>query len=285
MQIAVLGKGFIGTYLYEQLQRGAALPHPSVVSLHEKKIETEADVVTLFDGIETPDIVINAIGITGTPNVDWCEDHIDETMFVNASIPVWLAREAWKRGAVFMQISSGCIFDGFDHDFRPEEMGTFTGSTYSASKIKAEEDLQKLHAEMSGSRLEMHRVRLPFVPFESPKNLITKFLKFPKIVDCPNSMTYLPDYVRFIAQRVQAYEEGKPGDDVVFHAVNPEPLEFREVIKIMEEYVGPLNKEFISIEEANAMSRVPRANCVLTEGVLRKTTEEALREAIGKYTS
>jgi dTDP-4-dehydrorhamnose reductase len=35
-----------------------------------------------------PDVVINAAGKTGKPNVDWCEDHKEETLRSNDTGPL-----------------------------------------------------------------------------------------------------------------------------------------------------------------------------------------------------
>ena len=48
-------------------------------------------------GMVRPDIVINAAGKTGRPNIDWCEDHRKETYYSNVTGPVVLAEACSKR--------------------------------------------------------------------------------------------------------------------------------------------------------------------------------------------
>ncbi|MDO8469092.1 MAG: sugar nucleotide-binding protein, partial [Candidatus Peribacter sp.] len=61
---------------------------------------------------EKPDVVINAAGKTGVPNVDWCEDHKLETMHANVLGPIVLAEQCGKRGIYWVHLSSGCIYEG-----------------------------------------------------------------------------------------------------------------------------------------------------------------------------
>ena len=45
----------------------------------------------------TPDVVINCAGKTGRPNVDWCEDHKEETVRANVTGPLILLDECRKQ--------------------------------------------------------------------------------------------------------------------------------------------------------------------------------------------
>src|SRR4029079_17689062 len=59
-----------------------------------------------------PDVVINAAGKTGKPNVDWCEDHKEETLRSNVTGPLVLMEECLKRKIYLAHVGSGCIFSG-----------------------------------------------------------------------------------------------------------------------------------------------------------------------------
>src|SRR3989344_2091165 len=83
-----------------------------------------------------PDIVINAAGKTGRPNVDWCEDHKEETLHANVTGAVVLLEECRKRGIYWVHMSSGCIYTGDNNGagFSEEDAPNFDGSFYSRTK-------------------------------------------------------------------------------------------------------------------------------------------------------
>jgi dTDP-4-dehydrorhamnose reductase len=73
------GKGFIGTHL-KAVYPQAHLPSTDVADA--------VAVGAILDELK-PDIVINAAGKTGRPNVDWCEEHKMETIRSNVTGPLW----------------------------------------------------------------------------------------------------------------------------------------------------------------------------------------------------
>ena len=72
-------------------------------------IADQASVSRILDA-EKPDVVINAAGKTGRPNVDWCEDHKMETMRSNVTGPLVLLEECAKRNIYWVHLGSGCIY-------------------------------------------------------------------------------------------------------------------------------------------------------------------------------
>ncbi|MBI4129136.1 NAD-dependent epimerase/dehydratase family protein, partial [Candidatus Peregrinibacteria bacterium] len=86
---------------------------------------------------EKPDIVINAAGKTGRPNIDWCEDHKAETLRSNLIGPLVLLEECGKRNIYWVHLSSGCIYEGvgsadsLPHGGRVRERGSTSGFTES----------------------------------------------------------------------------------------------------------------------------------------------------------
>ena len=87
-------KGYIGTYFAKQYPE-ALTP---MVDIGDKQA-----VAAYLDEVQ-PDIVINAAGRTGRPNVDWCEDHKEETHYGNVTAPLVLLHECMERGIYIVQI-------------------------------------------------------------------------------------------------------------------------------------------------------------------------------------
>ena len=59
-----------------------------------------------------PDVLVNCLGKTGRPNVDWCESHKIETAEANVTIPIMLAELCAKLDIRMIQLGSGCIYFG-----------------------------------------------------------------------------------------------------------------------------------------------------------------------------
>jgi dTDP-4-dehydrorhamnose reductase len=78
VRILLLGsRGYIGGHLQRQFPE--ALPS-SIDIADPAAVAAELQ-------LHAPDTVINAVGKTGTPNVDWCEDHKEETFRSNVLGP------------------------------------------------------------------------------------------------------------------------------------------------------------------------------------------------------
>lgn len=61
------------------------------------RITSSDDVRRLIDEHQ-PDAILNGAGVTGTPNVDWCEDNQMVTMLGNTVLPIMIAEAAQEKG-------------------------------------------------------------------------------------------------------------------------------------------------------------------------------------------
>ncbi|KAG0490144.1 hypothetical protein HPP92_007007 [Vanilla planifolia] len=89
----------------------------------------------------SPTHVFNAAGVTGRPNVDWCESHRVETIRANVIGTLTLADVCRERGLVLVNYATGCIFEyddahklGSEIGFKEEDTPNFVGSFYSKTK-------------------------------------------------------------------------------------------------------------------------------------------------------
>jgi dTDP-4-dehydrorhamnose reductase len=85
--------------------------------------------------------VFNAAGVTGRPNVDWCESHKVETIRANVVGTLTLADVCKLNGLVLINYATGCIFEydekhplGSGVGFKEEDTPNFAGSYYSKTK-------------------------------------------------------------------------------------------------------------------------------------------------------
>lgn len=102
----------------------------------ENRASIENDIATV-----KPTHVFNAAGVTGRPNVDWCESHKVETIRANVVGTLTLADVCNEKGLVVINFATGCIFEydqahpvGSGVGFKEEDTPNFTGSYYSKTK-------------------------------------------------------------------------------------------------------------------------------------------------------
>ena len=75
-------------------------------------------------------IIINCAGYVGNPNVDACESNKDDTIMGNVVFPTNLANFCQSTSSTLVQISSGCIYNGYEKEFSEEDEPNFTFSNY-----------------------------------------------------------------------------------------------------------------------------------------------------------
>lgn len=102
----------------------------------ENRPSLEADIASV-----RPTHVFNAAGVTGRPNVDWCESHKVETIRTNVVGTLTLADVCREKGLVLINYATGCIFEydsahplGSGIGFKEEDKPNFIGSFYSKTK-------------------------------------------------------------------------------------------------------------------------------------------------------
>jgi 3,5-epimerase/4-reductase len=92
-----------------------------------------------------PTHVLNAAGSTGRPNVDWCEDHKEETIRNNVIGTLNLTDCCFERGIHITIFATGCIYT-YDEKhpiggpgYLETDPANFAGSFYSETKAHVEE--------------------------------------------------------------------------------------------------------------------------------------------------
>ncbi|MEK7136745.1 MAG: sugar nucleotide-binding protein, partial [Patescibacteria group bacterium] len=229
--------------------------------------------------------VINCAGKTGSPNVDWCEDHKEETLRSNTLGPLVLLGECGKRDIHFVHLSTGCIYEGTplrSHSasfagFTEEDPPNFFGSFYSRSKGWADQILKDFPV------LQL-RLRMPFDDIPDPRNLITKLERYPRVLDAENSLTYIPDFLQAAAKLIERRRAG------IYNIVNPGSLSPYRVMELYREIVEKDHRfERLTLADLPGAVRAGRSNCILSTAKLEKEdirlepVEEAMRKALAHF--
>jgi len=235
-----------------------------------------------------PDVVINAAGITGRPNIDWCEEHKLETIAGNvtgplnilqACLPVGEACE--ERKIYWVHLGSGCIFQGKGPKGRgfKEEDEVNPPSFYSLTKYWADSILKNFPVLIV-------RLRLPIDTQPNPRNLIDKLLKYPKVIDSKNSVTVIPDLLEAVKQLVEKKRTG------IYHVVNPGVIKPSEIMKLYKKVINHEHQfEVVSEKELykKGLVKAVRSNCYLNteklqkEGIILKPIKERIVEVLKEY--
>ena len=92
-----------------------------------------------------PTHVLNCAGCTGRPNVDWCEDHKEETIRSNVIGTLNLADACDMLKIHITVFATGCIYKYDDQHpmgsgigFKETDLANFDGSYYSETKAHTE---------------------------------------------------------------------------------------------------------------------------------------------------
>ena len=190
-----------------------------------------------------------------------------------------LAEGAIRRHIKFIHISSGCIYHyDYEKDKPIAETKTpdFYDLLYSRSKIYAENILENLARHHD---ILIARVRVPMDNKPHPKNILTKLIKYKKVIDVPNSVTYIPDFVQALKHLLKVNARG------TYNIVNKGPLYYDNLMKVYKKYVPSFTYELIKLKEL----RLVRTNLILStrkltaSGFPIRTTKEILDECVKNY--
>eukprot|EP00970_Alexandrium_tamarense_P010320 scaffold2071_cov190-Alexandrium_tamarense.AAC.12 len=250
-----------------------AAKHPSVtVVLASSRIENRADVAAELDA-EKPSHVFMAAGITGRPNIDWCEDHKPETIRTNVIGTLNLADLCNDRGIHCTVYATGCIFKyddahplGSGIGFTEEDKPNFDESFYSQTKGYMEPMLKCYPSCM------ILRVRMPISDDLSHRNFITKIVKYERVVNIPNSMTVLTE---MLPASLAMATKGLTG---VYNFCNPGVISHNECLDLYTKYIDPTYtyKNF-TLEEQSKILKAGRSNNELDATKLLRDLPEDIK--------
>jgi len=264
----IFGNGFIGNKFNNYLP-------DSVIAKERMSCINDVDLqIQKYD----PEIVINCIGKTGVPNVDWCEIHKEETFFSNVTIPAFMAEACEELEKYMVHMGSGCIYEG-NKKYPETHAANFTGSFYSKTKIYSQEILQYYD-----NILQM-RIRMPIDDRPSPKNLITKLTGYKKVINTSNSVTCIPDLLQASRALIESKRTG------IYNIVNKGVITHKEILEMYRDIVDPkfMMPEIISVDELGNITLAGRSNCTLStvkleqEGIYMKPVKYAIAECMKNY--
>jgi 3,5-epimerase/4-reductase len=274
VRFLIVGRtGWIANMVAELLeQRGERYAFASFRLEQREACERELDALR-------PQRVLNCAGVTGRPNVDWCEDHRRETVRSNVLGVLNLADCCASRGIHLTNFATGCLYHYDDGEHRPTAEGgrpfteddppNFFGSYYSRTKAMVEELLRSAF-----DNVLILRLRMPVSDDLSPRSFVTKIARYEKVVNIPNSMTVLTE---LLPVALDMSERGLTG---VYNFTNPGSISHNEVLELYRKYIDPkFQWKNFTLEEQAKILKAGRSNCELdVRKLLRDNPGAQIRE-------
>lgn len=106
---------------------------------HQEVDIVDYNVVYAYLSQQKPDVIINAAGKTGTPNMIDVKHTKKKTVLTNVNGAVNVSCAAKLLGIYNAYIGSGCIYQGDNNGkgFTEQDAPNYTGSFYSRTKVRA----------------------------------------------------------------------------------------------------------------------------------------------------
>ena len=165
-------------------------------------------------------------------------------------------------------VSSGCIYTGSRPDgsgFTENDAPNFTFrqnncSFYSGTKALGEEVLADT------PNVYIWRLRIPFDHRESPRNYLTKLMRYQRLLEATNSISQLQE---FVAATFACWEKRVPFGK--YNVTNPGQVTTRQVVEHILAS-GVLKKDYVFFKDESEFmdiaAKTPRSNCVMTSAKL-----------------
>ena len=267
-KILILGNGYIANRLHKQWG----------CPIDDKRILNYQDAVLAFKK-HSPSVLVNCIGHVGKRNVDDCELDVDKCLLANTMVPIWLGEVAFRNPVKLVHISSGCMYH-YDYSrqspITEEDVPDYYNLFYSRTKIYAESVLNALSQR---SNVLIVRIRIPLDIAPHPRNLLTKLIKYKTVIDIPNSITYIPDFIKALEHLLKIDAKG------VFNVTNKGGLRYPELMDVYKKFVPDFEYKIIPLKDL----KLDRTNLLLSVRKLEKTgftvrkTKDVLQECVEQY--
>ena len=271
-EILILGKGFIGKQLCAYL---------NCKIFSKKELDyTDSNIFKIYLNNFEPKFVINASGYTGYPNVDACELEKNKKLCykLNVHIPRQLAVICHNKNIPFANISSGCIYNGYN--FTEESKPNHIKGYYCKTKYECEQYLINYNCYQ-------WRIRIPFCSQIHNKNYLTKLLKYDRLINKYNSLTCIEDFCEFVYKFIKLKSVPEYG---IYNVVNENYVNADYVIDLLKS-VGLQNPNWIFVDEKDLDLKCKRSNCVLVTSKIKKLglglpyVRDSLKECINEILS
>lgn len=210
-------KGFLGSNIVKYLK--IKNKNYIVSNLRLNQINEIIQILNKYN----PKYVINCAGITGNPNIFWCDVNKTDTIENNLTYQLTLAAICKQHNIHLTIFGSGGIFDS-DNVYDENDKGNFKNNFYSECRINLENIVQ--HYE----KVLYLRINYPIANDHSPKNLLTKLISYKNIQSNNFSITYVDDLFPILFEMIEDNVTG------ICNFTNPGITNSVEIINFYKNY-------------------------------------------------
>ena len=272
-------KGWIGQQVVKIIES-----KEYIVVTTDIRADDEQKVDKLLQDIQ-PDRVISLIGRThgeGYTTIDYLEQKgkLIENVRDNLYGPLVLGLLCKKYNIHYTYLGTGCIFSGYNEEYKEENIPDFFGSSYSVVKGFTDRLMKQLDYNVLNVRIRM--------PITSEKNNVRNFIykitHYEKICSMTNSMTVLPELLPLMIDMADKKRTG------TINLTNPGAITHNEILEMYKEIVDPTFVwQNFTIEEQDNILLSGRSNNILDTTKLVnlypnvKPIKESIREVLQNY--
>jgi len=217
-----------------------------------------------------------------TTTIDYLEDNLDinlENNYLALLILVELGRRYQIHTTI---IGTGCVYDDTEaleikDDFDPRvlknyrqfteyDLPNYNGSAYSCVKASLNNYITSLfETSIIPPKLLYLRIRMPILNGKDKFDFISKLIRYKRVINVYNSMTFLPDFYDNVIKMMDADEIG------IFNMVNDDFISQVDILELYKKYVNPLfSYEIITVDELHSITKGKRSNNVLSTSKLER---------------
>jgi len=201
--------------------------------LGKARLEDRAGLLAEMSAVK-PRYVICAAGLAGTPNIDWCESHKQETIRVNVIGTLNIADACFVSSLHCTVFGSGCLYEydaahpiGSGIGFKETDPPNFQGSFYVKTRVLLEP------LAMQFPNLLYLRVRFPISDDMNPRSVLSKLINYERVVNVPNSFTVLDDLLPLVPTLASRGITG------LVNFTNPGVISHNELLTYYHDYIDP----------------------------------------------
>ena len=255
-----------------------------IVVTTDIRADDEQNIDKLLQDIQ-PDRVISLIGRThgeGYTTIDYLEQKgkLIENVRDNLYSPLVLGLLCKKYNIHYTYLGTGCIFSGYNEEYKEENIPDFFGSSYSV--VKGFTD--RLMKQFDDNVLNV-RIRMPITSEKNNvRNFIYKITHYEKICSMTNSMSVLPELLPLMIDMADKKQTG------TINLTNPGAITHNEILEMYKEIVDPtFIWQNFTIEEQDNILLSGRSNNILDTTKLVnlypnvKPIKESIREVLQNY--
>jgi dTDP-4-dehydrorhamnose reductase len=310
-KVLIIGKGYVGSTLGNFLSIDEENIEVHTITREQVNYLDRDELATFFANYEEQgvvfDHVVNCVGFTGENNVDDVADDIELAYILNTGFPVTLGSIAQEfKIPSIINIGTGCIYDGYKEDgegYKETDIPNF-GISDESSLYSKTKHLSEIISTNGFGNVYSLRLRMPLceIPSENGnRNLFEKLLKYKKLLNTKNSVTYLYDLHNVIYNIIISNEipygvynvvsDGEFSPEVMLEVIKEHKEQLLEAKLVEEDYFDSV--ELISLEEFNnqKLTKEPRSNTILNNDLVKDVIgiefvtidKEWLTDIFGKF--